>query len=332
MTTNGFFKRFRIPVAEPIADSYRAAWAAIGDPGCWWTGAERVSIAAEARAADTCQICRARNAALSPSFEDARHSSTDLLDATTVDAVHRIATDSARLTRSWFDSVVPAALTAEAFVEAVSIVATTVAVDAFVRTLRGPQVPLPAPRTGAPAREVVPTAAGEAWVPLPVNPQTRKPQRAGGPNVALRAVPAQYLPVLRLLRPPRGTVQKSALTNAQLQLVAAVVSSENDCAFCVSTHIVALAKAVGPERRNDVYAIVADDDSAGELVAGGRALARFARAFARGDDQTLSDARGAVIGELGAVAFVTAAHVASCMAAGNLIADATGLSANRMHR
>ena len=41
-------------------------WSQLGLPGTWWTGAQRIAMAAETRAARECPLCRSRKKALSP--------------------------------------------------------------------------------------------------------------------------------------------------------------------------------------------------------------------------------------------------------------------------
>src|SRR5262245_11696648 len=41
-------------IRSDLTDAQAKAWAAIGDPGTWWTGVERVAIVAETRHADSC--------------------------------------------------------------------------------------------------------------------------------------------------------------------------------------------------------------------------------------------------------------------------------------
>jgi hypothetical protein len=137
-------------------------------PGAWFDGATRVAIAAETRHARQCELCRHRKAALSPYGIEGRHDSTGLLPERMVEQIHRIATDSGRLTRSWFDRVLASGTSDTEYVEIVGVVVTTIAVDIFCRGLGLPSHPLPEPAAGAPHRRRPRTAhqRGEAWVPL----------------------------------------------------------------------------------------------------------------------------------------------------------------------
>lgn len=56
-----------------------AAWAHIAMPGAVWTGAQRVAIAFEARAATKCRLCAERKAAVSPYHLEGDHYSANSL-------------------------------------------------------------------------------------------------------------------------------------------------------------------------------------------------------------------------------------------------------------
>ena len=94
-----------VPVREDLPAAHEAAWAHIASPGSWWSGAERVAIAAEVRSAHDCGLCAERKAAALPASVPGEHGATDRLSATAVDAVHRITTDPGRLSRVWFEKL-----------------------------------------------------------------------------------------------------------------------------------------------------------------------------------------------------------------------------------
>ena len=56
----------RLPIRENLKREMDLAWTRLASAGTWWTGAERLAIAAEARHALTCDLCRQRKKALSP--------------------------------------------------------------------------------------------------------------------------------------------------------------------------------------------------------------------------------------------------------------------------
>src|SRR6185503_20020361 len=99
-----------ITVRDDIRDAHGRLWEHLRAPGTWWTGAERVAIAADARQADDCTLCAARKTALSPAAVAGQHAGAGMLPANAVEVVHRVRTDPARLSRPWFDGVTGAGL------------------------------------------------------------------------------------------------------------------------------------------------------------------------------------------------------------------------------
>ena len=61
------------PVRADLVEAHQKLWQKLAEPGTWWTGAERVAIAAEVRKAWTCTLCTDRKSALSPSAVDGEH-------------------------------------------------------------------------------------------------------------------------------------------------------------------------------------------------------------------------------------------------------------------
>lgn len=234
-----------LPIPEPMRAAHRRAWERLAAPGAWWTGAEKVAIAAEARAARTCALCRERKAALSPYAVAGEHAATALLPAPAVEAAHRIASDPGRLTRAWYDETLAAGLFDAHYVELLGVVVTLVNLDALHRALGVAPEPLPEPRAGEPSRERPPATPGGAWVPwLPLDSAVGRELFEGRPLVpnvarALSLVPdavrqlkelseAHYLPI-DLVTNPRARV--AALSRAQMELVAGRVSALNECFY-----------------------------------------------------------------------------------------------------
>lgn len=230
-----------------LTEAQDRAWARLAAPGTWWTGAERVAIAAEARQAMRCRLCAERAQALTASAVDGTHDSLGTLDPVVVEAAHRIRSDSGRLSRRWLDGLLDQGLAVERYVELVGVIATVVAIDTFEQGLgRAPRA-LPRPQPGAPSqRRPAGARIDRAWVPTlapeDVGPDD-PPLYAGlaGVNIhrALSLVPAEvigffdldaamYLPD-RQLR-DYGTEYR-ALTHAQIELLAARLSALNRCVY-----------------------------------------------------------------------------------------------------
>ena len=113
----------RIPIRAALAGAIEKAWARLAQPGTWWSGEDRIAIAAEARQAMNCALCRARKDALSPLHVDGAHDTLGRLSDAAIDAIHRIRTDAGRLTQKWLLGLQAQGLKDTHYVEIVSIVA-----------------------------------------------------------------------------------------------------------------------------------------------------------------------------------------------------------------
>ena len=80
----------------------------------------------------------------------------------------RIVTDSARITKNWFDGLKDQGLKPEEYVEILGTIVHTFAVDEFCRGLGIPLNELPEPKAGKPSGYLPENASydGGAWVPL----------------------------------------------------------------------------------------------------------------------------------------------------------------------
>ena len=239
---------------EELAATQTQAWQRLAAPGTWWTGAERVAIAAETRQAVDCPLCAARAAALSPLSVAGEHSSTQsLLPPAAVEAIHRIRTDPGRLGETWFLRLRAAGIAEEPYVELVSVVAVVTAVDTFRRAAGLAPWPLPTPLPGMPTRRRPRGArAGLAWVatlaPEDVAPDDPDlygehpgPRARYGANIhrALSLVPDSMIHWWDMLE---AMYQSSAqmrdfareyraVSHAQIELLAARVAALNRCEY-----------------------------------------------------------------------------------------------------
>ena len=239
---------------DELAAMQAQAWQRLASPGTWWTGAERVAIAAESRHAWDCPLCAARAAALAPLAVHGTHArlASPLSDAA-IEAIHRIRTDPGRLGETWFLRLREAGLGEESYVELVSIVAVVTAVDTFRRAAGLEPRALPAPRDGAPTRRR-PSGArpGLGWVatlaPDDVTPEDPDlyrdrpgPRARIGANIhrALSLVPDSMIHWWDMLE---AMYQSSAqmrdfgrdyraVTHPQIELLAARVAALNRCEY-----------------------------------------------------------------------------------------------------
>jgi len=237
----------KFPMRDGLARELARAWRRLAEPGTWWSGAERIALAAEARAAKSCALCGARKAALSPYGGDGTHASAGMLPANVVDAVHRLATDAGRLTRRWLEGALRDGLVEEQYVEAVGVVALVTALDTFDLALRRPQRSLPAPVPGEPSRRRPAGAKRDlAWVctvaPEALQPGDPDPYAVHGTKNIHRALSLVPQEVLNFFDFDVELYLKDheirdfgreyrALTHPQIELLAGRISALNGCYY-----------------------------------------------------------------------------------------------------
>jgi hypothetical protein len=238
----------RFPIRADIGAAHRDFWHRLAGPGSWWSGAERVAIAAETRQALDCAFCAARRQALSPEGVDGVHTHGGGLPLRAVDAVHRIVTDQGRITRRWVDDHAAHGLTKAAYVELVGVAVAVVSIDEFHRALGLALEPLPAPRAGEPNRYQPAVLSDDIGFVPTVPPHGAVGREAGlwpagrSANVirALTMVPqalrdwlaladAQYLSVARMANFVKDEAR--CINRLQMELVAARVSAVNECYY-----------------------------------------------------------------------------------------------------
>ena len=137
-------------IRSGLKDAYKAYWQCLAEPGNWFSGEQRVAIAAEVRNAVACPFCATRKNALSPYSLEGEHLRGDTLSEQVVDAVHRVVTDQTRITQAYIDGNIKLGFTEEQYVELVSVVVTVFSIDEFNRALGLPVEPLPQPVPGEP--------------------------------------------------------------------------------------------------------------------------------------------------------------------------------------
>jgi len=236
------------PIRDGLVLAHRNYWHALARPGTWFSGAQRVAIAAEVRNAVNCPLCAERKRALSPNSVSGEHLSGNELTPIAVDAVHRVITDQARITQAFVDECAQQGLSEEQYVELVGIAVTVFSIDEFSRALGVSLEPLPEPVAGEPTgyRPVL-AERGTGFVSmLPVNGAVGKEadlwklDRTANVLRALTLVPnamrewmgvgdQQYLSM-------QGMGQFTefadrALNRMQIELVAGRVSSYNECFY-----------------------------------------------------------------------------------------------------
>lgn len=236
-----------LPIRAGLAGAIEDAWQRLARPGTWWSGDERIAIAAEVRRATACGLCRQRKVALSPYTIDGAHDTDGVLPDNAVDAIHRLATDAGRMTETWVREIVAGPLGEERYVEIVSLTAIVIALDTFDEALGRPLRALPEPVVGASSRIRPPGAKRNlAWVatlaPEDITAADPDPYAIHGDKNIHRAVslvPQEVfnffdLDVELYLRDEEirdFEHEYRAISHAQIELIAARASSINACFY-----------------------------------------------------------------------------------------------------
>lgn len=236
-----------LPIRADFAAVLDEAWNRLAQPGTWWSGFERIAIAAEVRNADSCKLCGQRKAALSPYTVQGEHDTGSKLPADALEAIHRLKTDAGRITEKWVRGIVDGPLGEERYVEIVAIVATVTALDTFDRSLGRTLQELPQPVAGEPTR-IRPAGAKRdiAWVATldPANMMAGDLNPFivhGDKNIhrGVSLVPQEVfnffdLDVELYLRDEEirdFDTEYRAISHAQIELIAARASSINACFY-----------------------------------------------------------------------------------------------------
>jgi hypothetical protein len=244
------YSHAKYSVRANFAEGHHRYWQRLASPGCWLTGVERIAVAKEVRKAGTCKLCSQRKAALSPYQVDGAHDTASDLSDTMIEVVHRVITDSARLTRSWFDVIIQQGLNVEEYIEIIGTLVHVLSIDEFCRGLGLPLHKLPEALNGD-ASEYRPAniieGGDNAWVPFISQVEQSSPESdlwqgamEAGVISALSLVPDEVRSLVDLLKvhyldndefmdlekSPQGT-----LSRIETEVVAARVSAFNGCFY-----------------------------------------------------------------------------------------------------
>lgn len=211
-----------VAVTDEILESHRTAWKLLAEPGTWFTSAERLAIAARARAVfasrDTPPWSRSLDA---PSGISS--SVTDVVDLVTLDAG---SIDRAKA------AVAVKNLGEGPYVELIGIVAVTVMIDIFAEALGVDQEPLPSPVAGEPSR-TEPDGLGH----IGAHVRVLDPFQAANVARALSLVP-QANKLFRTVSVPTYSAAgfadltwETPLSRPQVELVASRVAAMNECFY-----------------------------------------------------------------------------------------------------
>ncbi len=229
-----------LAVRESIVQAHQIGINSFGLPGAWFDGAGRLAILKEARAASTCTLCQQRKEALSPYSLDGNHDTDSHLPAHfpahIVDVIHRLKTDSGRLTRTWFDAIITDELSPEAYVEIVGAVATSLILDSFATAIDSELLEPSEIQKGEPSKTTNDNVFdGGAWVPLFDLPQEMTATGLpSSPNIfrAMGLVPSAIEHFFGVMRSHYALADLDfAISRSQTELIASRVSSLNECFY-----------------------------------------------------------------------------------------------------
>ena len=225
-----------LPIRESIALSHSDAIAAFAKAGTWFTGEQRLAILAESRQAHMCSLCDRRKMALSPYSEKGEHDSRGDLPDNIVEVIHRLITDSGRLTQSWFTSMLETGLSGEEYVEIVGVVSTSIILDSFALALGAEQLEPGDAVAGEPDKTTNDDVFdGGAWVPmLNLTQEMTDTGLPTAPNIlrAMGLVPSAIQHFFGVMRSHYALADLDfAINRSQTELIAARVSSLNQCFY-----------------------------------------------------------------------------------------------------
>lgn len=219
-----------LPMRENRTESHWQAWQQISSPGAQFTAESRVDMVREARHALTCALCAARRDALSPNAVQGEHDTVTALPASVLDLIHRMCTDSSRISTPWFDQTMASGLTPGEYVEVVGVVAVSVIIDTFNVAVGLAPPPLLDPAPGEPDGQLNPDVIDDgAWVPILVR------ERDDMANIvrSLGLVPGDWKNFWRVFRKHYRTRDGlvADISRPQQELVASRISALNQCFY-----------------------------------------------------------------------------------------------------
>jgi hypothetical protein len=180
---------------------------------------------------------------------DGSHDAETDLAPTAVEAVHRIVSDPGRLSGSWYRRTTGPDLSDEAYVELLSVIAITTALDTFDRARGAAACKLPEPKPGAPThRRPKGAKPGLGWMPMlapgdvgPNDPPlyTCAGRSGGNVHLALSLVPEammQFWDLFETMYLPQHAMRDFAheyrtIDHAQIEMLAARVAVHNQCHY-----------------------------------------------------------------------------------------------------
>jgi hypothetical protein len=231
-----------------MIEAQSRALSRLASPGTWFTGAERMMIAKEVRNSKNCSFCKQQKEAISPNAVSGEHNNLTDLSGTIVEIIHRITTDSSRLTESWLGGILAQGVSDAEYIEILGIVTTTISLDTFAYCIGCDPLTFPSPVDGEPSRLRPASATSDmAWIATVDISKATSEERAiyaeGKNNVrrALSLVTAEASGFFDLvdhmylngsqIADFKNEVSDRAISRAQIELLSSRVSALNQCYY-----------------------------------------------------------------------------------------------------
>jgi hypothetical protein len=244
---NDVFDHSPFLIRDDLKSAINKACSEVGQVGAWLSGEQRLAIAGEARHAWGCKLCQRRKEALSPYAIDGEHDHLGVLPEIWVEAVHRIVTDSGRITESWYDSMIVADIVEDEFIELLSLTTMLTCIDTFTRGIGIESIALPttADSTEPTRKRPGGVKIGPGWAPT-VAPEDAGPELGNFYDIghqfirrSLTLVPDELnrfwnlMDPLYMANPGVNELEgiDRAISRAQMEFVATRVSKYLDCFY-----------------------------------------------------------------------------------------------------
>ena len=153
-----------VAIRADLRGALNRAHERLAQAGDWLDGKQRLAVLAEARHAWNCPLCRDRRAALSPYAVDGAHDQVADLPAPWVDVIHRVVTDSGRLSERWYEEAQSGGMAEDEMIEVISVAVQAVVIDCFTAGIGMVSPAMPPAEAGSPPRQRRPDAKkGPGW-------------------------------------------------------------------------------------------------------------------------------------------------------------------------
>lgn len=289
-----------IDLSDDLRSLFRGTWRDLAAPGNAWDGADRIAIAAAARAVRLGQAA------------------DEALDRRAIAAIELTVARPWEATETRVAEMV-ATLGETGYVELVGVVGAVHGIDIATALLGEAAEPLPRAQAGLPVSEEAPgLRRRSAWVAM---------DGAAGPRRALAAAPRIRRTVNRLLDTMypesvhSGREGVPETMRMQMETVVLAASLANRCSYCVLVHMQSLLAAAARQQVDiDLEAVA---DGRGDIgFRGGRELVALGRASSSAQPGT--HATRAVAAALGDETALAAVQRAAAIQIANRLATMTG--------